>query len=54
MIESKDLYWLSGLLEGEGCFRAQEHGQPIIVLAMSDEDVVARAAGPHGRAFQSH
>lgn len=51
MIETKDIYWLAGLLEGEGCFHAQRQGikrrrsLPIIVIAMCDEDVVRRAHG---------
>lgn len=42
-----DLYWLAGVLEGEGTFGLGWHGrymQPWIRLAMSDRDVVFRAA----------
>ena len=41
--------WLSGLLEGEGCFTAVKSGSsgryttPAVVLAMTDLDVVIRA-----------
>ena len=62
VIDTKDITWLAGLLEGEGCFRwlRSRHGNgkgtPTIVLAMSDEDVVKRVAdlwarpvnGPYG------
>lgn len=41
----KDLYWLAGLLEGEGCFAVRSKGHnPIIQLIMTDLDVVIRAA----------
>ena len=36
-----DIYWLSGILEGEGCF-CTETG-PKIRLKMTDRDIVARA-----------
>ena len=41
-----DLYWLAGLLEGEGSFTqlSKEPGVPVISLGMTDEDIVARAA----------
>jgi hypothetical protein len=42
-----DLHWLAGLLEGEGSFMVGPPSRPrapIIALAMTDEDVVARAA----------
>lgn len=37
-----DRMWLAGLLEGEGCFAFA--GTPKIILEMTDEDVVERAA----------
>ncbi len=37
-----DLYWLAGLLEGEGCFCY--YASPGIQLVMTDRDVVERAA----------
>lgn len=43
--------WLAGLLEGEGCFWGYWRGpyfQPGISLAMTDRDVVARAADLFG------
>ena len=45
-----DLKWLAGLLEGEGCFTAISQGtgmrpkHPVILLTMSDKDVVQKAA----------
>ena len=39
-----DLLWLAGLLEGEGTFDAHRGRYPRIRLAMTDRDVVGRAA----------
>lgn len=39
-----DLVWLAGLLEGEGSFDAHRGKYPRIRLAMTDRDVVGRAA----------
>ena len=40
-----NLYWLAGLLEGEGCFAMRSDGHnPIIQLIMTDLDVVIKAA----------
>lgn len=41
MINIKDIYWLAGLLEGEGHFAFYD--SPRIQLTMTDEDVVAKA-----------
>lgn len=43
----RDLYWLAGLLEGEGCFCYQ--CSPGIKLGMTDKDVVERVAKLFGR-----
>jgi hypothetical protein len=48
MIKTKDIYWLAGLLEGEGsfCLRSQVSGRgayPTIQLGMTDLDVVTKA-----------
>ena len=43
-IEVKDVAWLAGLLEGEGCFSLKKEKYPRISLGMTDEDVVIRAA----------
>lgn len=40
----EDLLWLSGLLEGEGSFDAHRGKYPRIRLAMTDRDIVGRAA----------
>lgn len=39
-----DLLWLAGLLEGEGTFDSHRGKYPRIRLAMTDRDVVGRAA----------
>lgn len=39
-----DLLWLAGLLEGEGSFDAHRGKYPRIRLAMTDRDIVGRAA----------
>jgi hypothetical protein len=39
-----DLIWLAGLLEGEGTFDAHRGKYPRIRLAMTDRDIVGRAA----------
>jgi hypothetical protein len=39
-----DLIWLAGLLEGEGTFDSHRGKYPRIRLAMTDRDVVGRAA----------
>lgn len=48
-IPLSDLYWLAGILEGEGHFTALSNGRgpkryPLIQLDMQDADVVNRAA----------
>ena len=43
----KDLYWLAGLLEGEGSFMhgpPSKPNSPIISVDMTDEDVIARVS----------
>lgn len=42
MTTTKDICWLAGLLEGEGCFTA-DHGNPRVFVKMNDEDVMSRA-----------
>lgn len=39
-----DLFWLAGLLEGEGTFDLHKGRYPRIRLAMTDRDTVGRAA----------
>lgn len=46
-METTELYWLAGLLEGEGCFALTgkaKYRYPSITLKMTDEDVIIRAA----------
>ena len=44
-ITSRDVAWLAGLLEGEGCFFSRKNRPtPVIQLCMTDPDVVIRAA----------
>lgn len=42
----KDIAWVSGLLEGEGCFqqRSDRYCSPLIALSMTDKDVMIQAA----------
>lgn len=47
-----DLLWLAGLLEGEGSFDAHRGKYPRIRLAMTDRDVVGRAASLMGAEFR--
>ena len=48
MIDSRDIRWLAGWLEGEGCFQMRRFGNrtpiPIIAANSTDEDVVKRAS----------
>jgi hypothetical protein len=51
-VNQRDLDWLAGLLEGEGCFgttrnhvKGHIYAYPQIQLRMCDSDVVLRAAG---------
>ena len=43
-VKLKDIAWLAGLLEGEGCFRLKVERDPQISLGMTDEDIVIRVA----------
>jgi hypothetical protein len=54
-IEKKTLYWLAGLLEGEGSFRAPSPSSPnqvVISVQMTDEDIIARVAACFGTKYQ--
>ena len=56
-MKKTDLYWLAGLLEGEGCFdfhyknRNTGRGTPRIQLNMTDHDTVRRAADLMGKTY---
>jgi hypothetical protein len=41
MIKSSDIYWLAGILEGEGCFLYDTSAR--IQLKMTDEDVIVKS-----------
>ena len=44
---ARDLYWLAGLLEGEGSFMRgppSRPNMPAIAIQMTDEDVIQRVA----------
>ena len=43
-MKKKDLYWLAGLLEGDGNFGISNGSSPRVYLGMTDRDVVERAA----------
>lgn len=47
-----DLVWLAGLLEGEGTFDLHKERYPRIRVAMSDRDVVGRAASLMGASIR--
>ena len=44
MFKMKEIAWLGGLLEGEGCFLLSSKRQPSIRLKMTDEDTVVKVA----------
>ena len=62
----KDLYWMSGLLEGEGYFginkrkyttkdgTIKEYLEPYIHLQMTDKDVVEKYASIIGSTIRTH
>jgi hypothetical protein len=53
-VTEMELYWLAGLLEGEGSFMLpppSDPGRPRMSLQMTDEDVVAKVAALWGVKF---
>lgn len=45
ILSKEDLFWMVGLLEGEGCFAWSKSGRkmwPKITIDMTDEDVIVR------------
>lgn len=46
MADTRQICWVAGLLEGEGCFqnRSDRYCSPLIQLMMTDKDVVVSAA----------
>ena len=44
-MNDKDLYWLAGIIEGEGCYTwLKRVYKPQVMISMTDEDVVRRCA----------
>jgi len=44
-MRTTDLYWLAGLLEGEGCFTEYKKDHtPVLMVGMTDKDVIDRVA----------
>jgi len=41
MIKREDLYWLAGIIEGEGCFSLNGKS-PVILVEMTDLDIIER------------
>lgn len=41
MIRREDLYWLAGIIEGEGCFSLNGKS-PVILVEMTDLDIIER------------
>lgn len=57
MHSEADLYWLAGILEGEGTFLAGPPSAPSVPrirVEMTDADVVERVAGMFNRTMQQH
>jgi hypothetical protein len=46
-LNERDLYWIAGLFEGEGCFTCSA-GEPHAQISMCDYDIVERAANMLG------
>lgn len=46
-MDAKDIYWLAGLIEGEGSFTFLQNNKnkiPVVSVSMIDEDVIKRVA----------
>ena len=50
-ISQRDLDWLSGILEGEGCFYLSHKSCPTITINMIDKDIIDRIAKLFKRDF---
>lgn len=48
MMQAKDVFWLAGIMEGEGCFHVRKSGGISAQLVMTDKDVVERFASVCG------
>lgn len=45
MLQTKDIYWATGLMEGEGYFGVRRGADLVMQLCMTDKDVVDRFHG---------
>jgi hypothetical protein len=52
MMTNEDTIWLAGLLEGEGTFDLHRDRYPRVRVAMTDRDVVGRAATLFGSSIR--
>ena len=52
MITVKEIAWLAGILEGEGCF--SNFGTPIIQINMTDKDTIEKIGHLFGRGLQNN
>jgi hypothetical protein len=48
MMPLREIAWLAGLLEGEGCFFAGDNGGITVQMKTNDKDVIMHAAGVLG------
>lgn len=54
-LQEKELYWLAGILEGEGSFIPQREKYPCqISIQMSDEDIIAKIANIFNVSYHSY
>lgn len=51
-LSDRDLHWLVGILEGEGCFDLHRNRYPRIRVAMTDRDIVGRVASLFGSSIR--
>ena len=54
MIKMKDIAWLGGILEGEGCFRLHTGKYPMISIGMTAEDTIIKVADMWGTRIYRH
>lgn len=48
-LTTRDIAWLAGLLEGEGCFFTIKNGySPRVAIGMTDKDIIQRSAAMVG------
>jgi|SRR6185369_2741093 len=52
MITVKEIAWVAGIIEGEGCIRF--NGTPKITIKMCDKDIIERLAKIFGKPVYSH